>query len=279
MKKLNYDTLLFEVIKKMKISYNEILNKKKDSTKIILSVVGCQRSGTTLLKQIFHRDINTYVFSEKSEVTGCGKNKLRLKPLNEIEEILDSKPFPIKVIKPLVESQNLDFILDYFKNARAIWIYRNYRDVSLSNIYKFGINNGIKDLKSVLDRKLSDWQCERVPQHIYSILKKSYDDKMDPYDAAALFWFVRNNFYFEHKHDIDSRVFLCKYEDLVVRPSVVMKRIYNWIGEVFPGDRCIKQVRSSSIGKGIKVDLSEDIEQLCQQMMERFDSIYFNTDF
>jgi hypothetical protein len=272
----NSDDLILGITKKFKIIINSIRRIEHVKDKKLIFILGCQRSGTTMLSEIFEKDLNTFVFGERSEVTGMGLDGLRLKKFADVRKIVSSRPGKIMILKPIVESQNSIKLLDCFKNSKAIWIYRNFKDVVLSNARKFGMKNGIKDLKSVINNGVNDWRSEHVPQVTINILKKYYDDEMPPYDAAALFWLVRNSFYFDlFLHDYD-RVFLCKYEELVLKPSVVMNSIYRWIGEKFPGNRCIKQVRSSSVDKGNKIYLSDNIEQLCAQMMERFDDIYFN---
>ena len=63
---------------------------------------------------------------------------------------------------------------------------------------------------------------------------------MNPYDAAALFWFCRNMHYLEGRLEDESvrdRVMLLRYEELVQNPEDVMRRVYRFVGQAVPWPR------------------------------------------
>ena len=104
------------------------------TTKRVVLIVGCQRSGTTLLGEVFDQDIRAKVLQEHSRITGRGSQALRLKPYPEVNRIIAHYRMPLVVAKPLVESHNTVTMLQGIAGSKAIWLFRHYRDVVASNI-------------------------------------------------------------------------------------------------------------------------------------------------
>ena len=131
--------------------------------KRILFILGCQRSGTTLMLEIFENDPRTKTFGEFSKLSSQDtKKKIRLNPLNLVEKDLQKERVPFIVLKPLVESQNASELLDYFEGSKVLWMYRDYRDVALSNLDHFSHNNGYNNIKPILQNDPDNWRSEKV---------------------------------------------------------------------------------------------------------------------
>jgi hypothetical protein len=96
---------------------------------------------------------------------------------------------------------------------------------------------------------------------------------MNPYDAAALFWLVRNRLFFELGLDRHPRLTMCKYEDLLAHPERIMRGIYRFTGTDYPSDDILVDVRADS-GKGKNIKLSPAVELLCKEMLEKLDTAY-----
>jgi hypothetical protein len=97
---------------------------------------------------------------------------------------------------------------------------------------------------------------------------------MNPYDAAALFWFARNSLYFDLKLEEDSRVILCRYEDFVLEPEKHMRAIYQEVGQVYPSTGIASIVHSHSIKKGKDIEFSPPVEQIVQEMQNKLEAVY-----
>lgn len=80
---------------------------------------------------------------------------------------------------------------------------------------------------------------------------------MNPYDAAALFWYVRNYFFFHLNLDKREDVMMCSYEDFVKYPDKFIKNIYYYFDLKYPGDRIVSEVHSRATNKGKNVELSK----------------------
>ena len=177
-------------------------SKKNRNKKQIVFILGSQRSGTTLLNKIFKRDFKAKVFNEVSKLSSLDKNRIRLNPLQNVHDQINNYPNNLIILKPLVESQNVLKLLDFFEGSKVIWIYRNYTSVILSNLQKFGIKNGINDIRPIFNEEENNWRSENISITTKEIIKEYFSEVMSNYDAAALFWYSRNALYFENNLEI-----------------------------------------------------------------------------
>ncbi len=242
--------------------------------KTTLFIVGCQRSGTTLMYQMFERDLNAKVYGEFSKLSSHDlKNKIRLNSLDLVKNVIDRDRYPLIVLKPLVETQNTLQLLNFFEDSKALWMYRHYKDVVASNLKKFGIRSGINDLQPIVANDRQNWRVENMSDNVRSTILKHFSEDMNPYDAAALFWFVRNSLFFELQLDTNPNVKICRYKDLVTNPTTIMEEIYKFLEQDFPGNKIVKSVHHSSIGKGKNVTLSTEIDHLCQELWNKLNAV------
>jgi len=243
--------------------------------KTVVFVVGCQRSGTTIVERILGREWQAKSYEEFSELTSQDPGEsIRLNPLADVQAVIEKDKVNMIVIKPLVESQNVDKLLEYFPGSKALWVYRHYRDVVQSSINKFGPEIGVRDLWPIVEGDGQNWRAERVPASVRDTVRTHFSDTMRPYDAAALFWFVRNSLYFELNFVAQPRILICKYEDLALYPRQVVRRIYNFLDYRFPGNRIVSNVHAGSVGKGQDIVLSAEVEHLCSALWEKLEQAY-----
>lgn len=243
--------------------------------KDVLFIVGCQRSGTSMIHHLFRLDWDAVTYDEWSPLsTLSGKEPLRWRPLDEVKPRIMADRAPFVVCKPLVESQNLTDLLDAFPGSKAIWMYRDYRDVVSSSLKYFGGDVGHGDLEPILGADASDWRAEKLAEEDRSRIGELYRDDLPGHDAAALFWYARNSLFFSNGFSTDPRVVPCRYGDLVTRPGPVMEAAYMFLGRPYPGDRIVADVFGGSKGKGGHVTLMPAIEETCQTMLQRLDSVH-----
>lgn len=258
-------------------SLHQALTRYPDD-KSILFILGCQRSGTTLLAEIFQRDLDAKSYGEYSKLTSDGKTEsIRLNTLDSVGAVLEKDRPPLITVKPLVESQNATCLLEHFPNSHVLWAYRDYRGVSRSNAKKFGINNGIIDLKPVVNREPNNWRAEKVSDQTYAIVARHYSTDMNPWDAHVLVWYSRNILFFEQSLDQHPNVMLCRYEDLVTHPAEVMQSVYQHVGQRYPGSEITKTVHARSVGKGRDLEISPALRALADDLLARLDSVNVRT--
>jgi len=249
---------------------------KNSKEKTIALIVGCQRSGTTMLSGIFEKDWEIKNYSEKSILSKNDPKRLRLDPLPQVLAIMQKTNAPVVALKPLVESQNTTKLLDFFENSKAIWVFRNYKDVASSNLKKFGRENGINNLRPLVSNEANNWRSNNVSEKTRELAKKIFSEDMKQEDAAALFWYCRNILFFEQNLQSNEKVLLCKYEDLVTKPKKIMEGIYSFLGLQKPSEKIVLGIHAGSISKGKDVKLSPEVEELCENLYEKINAQYEN---
>lgn len=255
-----------------KSTYHRVFVRHRGAKKILF-VVGCQRSGTTLLNSIFERDPRTSVYDEQgSAVSRDSGAKLRLKSLDEVADIIARDPASVIVLKPLVESQNILELLDRFEDAVGVWIYRHYSDVAASYVRKWNDDRSIGDLRSIVEDR-DDWRNEKITSRVRKAVIEHFDDRMAPHDASALYWFVRNSHFLELDLAREDRVVLCRYEDLVRRPRDEIARLYGLLQLAPPRQATTKGVHGRSVNKGSDVTLSAPIDAMCADLLAEMDAL------
>ena len=114
-----------------------------------LVVVGCQRSGTTMLQQsLLDRSWRVVILEEHDRrlVRADDPDRILWRPLQEVSLRMTRLPFELVVVKPLVESHRTIEILDFLPKAKAIWMLRHYLAVAKSDVARFGPDNGVRNL-------------------------------------------------------------------------------------------------------------------------------------
>jgi Sulfotransferase domain len=240
----------------------------------ILMIVGCQRSGTTLMGRLFDADRDCRVFGEYSVLSCVGKDGIRLNPLPDVAAVLSRVPAPLVVTKPLVETQRVRTLLNYFPNAKALFMYRNYSDVASSDLRKFGTRNALENIRPIATGNTHNWRSAGASTVVRERVAHFFSESMSPNDAAALFWYARNQLFYDNDLAGHGDVMLCRYEHLVTDPVAVMRRIYEFSGAACPDLSHTRQVHSSSVTKGRNLELLPEVRALCDQLQARMDAHY-----
>lgn len=242
----------------------------------ILFIFGCQRSGTTLIQNVLEKDWQSKIYPEVGSRLSRKDKALGLKldPLPLIKAEFARQKAPFLVAKPLVDSQNARYLLDSFDEAKGLWLYRHYNDVVLSKLKKFGQNSGIGDLRYIAQDVPHDWRTEMITPETRALVKSYFSFEMDPYDAAALYWLVRNQLYFDQTLFDHSRLLLCRYEAITADPLSWAQQFYQFVDMPFPGQHLVSTVHSQSVGSGKEVRLSPSVQALCEEMLTKLDKVF-----
>jgi hypothetical protein len=251
-----------------------------------LFILGCQRSGTTMLINQLDGDWRVKTFGEFSGVNRSAAGRrpwsvrsqsrysIRMKPLDEVAAKLERCPHPLVVLKPLAESQKAPAILLRIDRAVCVWVFRHYRDVARSNVKLFTPEVTRYNLDPIVREQSDNWRAELVPEDVRELIARHYSEDMSPFDGAALFWLARNRLFFDLGLASDERVMPLKYEDLVAEPELSLRRLYLHAGIAFPGPRIADGIDASSVGLGRELDLSEEIERACEQLWSELNAAY-----
>jgi hypothetical protein len=256
-----------------------------DSTRALF-VLGCQRSGTTMVGDVLDKDWRVKAFREFSamnlpakgarpwSIRSPSRYSIRLKPLDQVQAAIERASYPLVVLKPLVESQRAPAILREVDRSVCLWVFRNYRDVARSNVALFTPEVTQVNLEPMIRGTAGDWRGEVVPDDVRDLIARHYSPEMSAFDGGALFWYARNRLFFDLGLDAEPRVMPLKYEDLVSDPERSMRRVYEHAGVPFPGLRIVEGVHPRSIGLGRELAFSTEIEEACGRLWEELTRAY-----
>lgn len=251
--------------------YHSIRRRANDQPRVLF-IVGCQRSGTTMMLRLFDADFNCRGFNDSSELSSADKEgRVRWNPLPDVAAVINRVPAPLVVAKALVETQNVRKLLDYFPFSKALFIYRRrYGEVARSDMAKFGARNGVYNLRPIAAGDPHNWRSEGASRSVQELAARLWSQEMDPNDAAALFWYARNQLFFDLDLANHPAVMLCQYEYLTQHPDAFMRRIYDFVGVDSPDVLKTAEVRPP--GEERVLELSREVRQLCEQLQARLDA-------
>lgn len=247
--------------------------RPRPETQRIVFILGCQRSGTTMLLRIFERDWNAQTYHEQS-ILSRETTSLRLLPVAQLKEIFARRRAPLIVLKPLVESQHATALLKALPQGRAVWMFRHYRSVAASNLKKFGKRNGINDLRPLAAGEVENWRADSVPAEVRATVQAHFSENMSPWDAAVLFWYVRNALFFTQSLERHPRVRLCHYEAVLDAPLASLRDLYAWLERPFPGEHLARLVHTATKREIPDFPLSSDVERLAEGLWQRLLAVY-----
>ena len=250
------------------LSYTRLNNSK-----VPVFIVGCQRSGTTMLDRVLTRSpqIKTY-----GEGRGAFSPGVRLLPIGNLHYLIYRSLSPIVEFKPLNDTQHIDYFLKIHPNSKAIWMYRNYFDVINSMVRKWGRAQN-KHVHQIATGRYSGPGAramgERISPANRELAAKLEAQDLSEHEASAFIWYLRNSIYFDRQLDRLPNVLLCKYEDMVTEPKWQFQRVFEFIDGDFSADY-VADVRSSSISKHKPPTLRTNLKSLCDSLMEKLDEQY-----
>jgi len=242
----------------------------RNPEKTTVFVVGCQRSGTNMLMDTIERAPDAWVYHEDSRSVAFRNYRLRS---DEVIERLIRRSYARTVgFKPVCDSHWTDRLLDRHPDSRAIWIYRDYQDVANSAVRNFGAHQA--DIVRWIvekDWKTLDWRGERLSESTVDLVHRVYRSDLSPEEGAALFWYMRNQLFFELSLHRDERVLFVRYEHLVGRPGEVFPRVFSFIGctldPVFYAG-----VFESSVRKHAFPEIDPELRKACEELQARLDA-------
>ena len=240
-------------------------------SKKVIFIVGCQRSGTTMLQNVFSNDWRTRIFSERNKITNKRKNSLRLKNETKLSKSLENISSSLLILKPLAETQSINEYNERISNSHVLFLYRNYKDVANSYVKAF---NGVvsKDVKSILNINPSKkWLYESLEKSSRNVIRKYHQNDINNYEKACLVWCARNIAFLHQNIASRADTLMLKYENFVNDPEESIQQIYEFLNVRPPCYRITKGVYSKSIGKGESIDISKDIERLCEEILQLMD--------
>ena len=187
-------------------------------------LVGLQRSGTNMLVRGLDAAPEVEARNENDQAVF---RRFRLRGDDVLLGVLGRSRHAIVLVKPLCDSHRVDELLALPTGVpgRALWMWRDVDDRARSEVAKFRTAN-LEALRAIADGTIgARWQGGRIDADTRALLDTFDYDAMDPFSAAALFWYVRNDLYFRLGLDTREDVQLVSYARMVADPVSEARRL------------------------------------------------------
>ncbi len=251
---------------------HSVVRVRRAQRRLVL-IFGCQRSGTTMLQQtVLDRSWRVLIVEEHdSRLVGRhpqpGETVWQDYPT--VLKRLHRVPFEVVAAKPLVESDRAVELMDAADPVKAIWMLRHYDAVARSNVERFGMENPYRDLQPFCDDDPLDWRCRGANTKTRETVLNVMKGGLSPLDAAAMFWWARNQLYFQQRLDSDGRIRIIRYDRLCNRPEEVVEALSDYIEIALPQTSIAAKIRPRPDSRGV-TDLHPEVERLCRNSWESF---------
>ena len=127
--------------------------------------------------------------------------------------------------------------------VKAVWMLRHYQEVARSNVARFGMDNPYRDLQPIRSRDALDWRYRGVTEETCETVTALSNRDLTHFDAAALFWWTRNQLYFDQRLWEDDRIRILRYERACNQPDEVIGSLSDHIGVALPRRSIASRVR------------------------------------
>jgi hypothetical protein len=257
----------------VKRSARSIVRARPDERHVVL-IFGCQRSGTTMVQQTFlDRSWRVLILEEHDRRLvgpGNGREETTWQDYCTVMGRIRRLPFEVVAAKPLVESASAIALMDAAGPVKAVWMLRHYPEVARSNVNRFGTDNPYRDLQPIRSRDALDWRYRGATEETRETVTALLNRRLTPFDAAALFWWTRNQLYFDQRLWNDDRIRILRYERACNQPDEVIRSLSDYIGVALPLGSIAPRVRAQPFPPETN-ELDPDIERLCRKLWDSFE--------
>lgn len=230
-------------------------------------LLGCQRSGTTALLDTLALSPGLRAYHEGDAAV---MQDYRLLPVEHVQRVLASGEGPA-LLKPICDAHYADLILNSFPRARALWLYRQPRDVAGSMIRKWpGHMRDVMARAHARDLDWLGWRTERLSAEHWRTIDALWHPELRDADAAALFWWLRNQWVCALDLPRHSCVMMVRYEDLVRAPHALLPQICAFVRTPYTPEMA-DNLRTEHVGKDHELELVAPIARLCNDLLARLD--------
>jgi hypothetical protein len=250
-----------EAFLRIKSLRQQMKPRRQRPTCVFVSGVG--RSGTNMLMDILETSYETDVFHERDP---RAFEKFIMRPAGVIHSLVQHSHAPVVIVKALLDADRLDTLLEDFAPAKVLWMVRFYGDSVNSHLKHWP--GGRNEIENVLrDRKAAGWRAAGMTDETFRVLREHYRPEMTSASAHALFWYYRNQLFFDQQLDRSDRVFVAEYERLVSEPHY-LDRVASFMS-ITATERMRRIAHRESVRKDPFPDIAPHIRDLCEAMQAR----------
>src|SRR5690606_18939230 len=151
-----------------------------------LFLVGCGRSGTTMLLRHLGRSWQVEAYNENQPEAF---ERWRLRDLPTIAGLISDSPAPVVAFKPILNTPQTHQFLDEFPEARLIFIFRHFDDVINSSMKKFGKANRLTHVREWMAGDFDEFKVA-PPAVTKATVEAHWRPDMGNASGAALYWLL-----------------------------------------------------------------------------------------
>lgn len=237
------------------------------SSSVPVFVFGKQRSGTTMMMNVFHARRDTEVFDERAASRAF--IDYRIRSFDVLARLVERSKAPFVCFKPLADSHLIHEFVKRFPEAKMLWVYRNYVDSAMSSVKKWP--NGRRAIRLVCTGQSGGgWFQEGVSDDVAQTLREVYAPELTELDLSCLVWWARNRLVMELELMELPNVMIVRYEDLVTDSSRAFGALFKFVGMVLDDRAVGNVVRKRTVDRG-HVEVNTRVRELCDSLLDRLD--------
>lgn len=242
--------------------------------KVVVFLAGVHRSGTNMMMETLEWHPDTDVFRESDP---RAFKHFMMRPDAIIAGLIRSSPASRVVIKALHETERLSQLMEHYQPARLIWMYRDWRDVVNSILSRWpGQRNGVDQI--VAGTGTADWRGRGMSEATRAELQRRYRPDLSDASVNVLFWYFRNQLFFEQTFDTDRRVALISYDRLLENPRPQLRALSEFLQMEY--DPRMAQVSDAGrIRKKPPPDVDPQVAALGDRMLNRLNAAWLASPF
>ena len=245
-------------------------NSRQGSQQVVL-VGGVQRSGTTMLMTFLERLFETEVYYERDPRVFDG---YLLREPKAVLESFSTTSAHHPVVRVQFDFEKMGSYIDSFMPSKSVYIFRRYENVVSSYLRTWpGGRNKVDSVAT--NREWDGWQGQGIRDAVYEELRSLYRPDLNDASVIALFWWYRNEMYFDLSLHEDPRVLPISYEAFVPDPSGSGRELTEFIGARFRA-AAANAIYSSSLRKPVGLDIDPKIVERCERMYARLEESWKN---
>lgn len=240
----------------------------RDASATPVFLVGAQRSGTNMMAHGLDEAPEFQVYNEGN---ARAFRNFRLRPLSEIEPLIERSGAEFVLFKPLCDTHRTAELLDRFRpRARAIWAYRDVDGRVRSALAKFG-DSDLQVLRAfAAGMSGAEWQMQGISLENADFIRSLDVGRLSAASAAALFWVFRNSLYFELSLDRRDDAMLASYDRFLAEPERSARALCAFLGLAYRPE-LIAHVKQRPPAWTEPISIDHRIRERCSELQHRLD--------
>ncbi len=245
-------------------------------------VFGCQRSGTTLLKNLigldsFVNDAGEYGEQWFKQAPYGTPDYLRARSFEELEAGRRAERSRLILVKPLHDTQRIPEFIAAYPEAPVIFAFRQFEGVVRSHLSYYltgrGQRYGTKGhepfeyVGGIRPVAPATWKNENHTSEHDAQVEALWPLATTDADAYAIYWISRNRLYFDL--GIEDQVALVHYEKLLEDPKGSLEQLSRHIGHRIPRRNALILTNPETDAKGDRLEIHPAIRESCEELQSR----------